>query len=50
MENGLHSIGWNGINKNGYLVKSGKYSLGLQAIDAVGNTSDCVYGVFKVFY
>lgn len=47
---GLRTISWNGINKNGYLVTSGKYSLGIQATDAAGNQSNWVYGVFKVFY
>ncbi|MEW6086684.1 MAG: PKD domain-containing protein [bacterium] len=50
MNSGLNNINWTGRDENGFLCGSGKYTLGIRAIDAAGNESNWMYGAVEVFY
>ena len=47
---GINTLTWDGRTNDGRLVDVGVYSIGLKAIDAMGNESQTVYGIVRVFY
>jgi len=47
---GINTLTWDGRTSAEQLVDVGVYNIGVKAIDAMGNESQTVYGIVRIFY